>query len=393
MSRLRELIADPWVRYVELRAERIDDPVRRLKYLRQMMAVPAWLDSRVFTRRMAWRAGIAGAILLVPFGWRWTPVTQGRDAQPRVLSASVAPHETHLDETPPANQSVWLVERHKEYEMYSNGLRIERRFETAGDPRSYFQFERAGDPAKAPLRTEPAGIVFHTTESNLAPFDRAHNETLRRFGTALVEYTSREKLYHYVVDRFGQVNRAVRESDVAYHAGHSVWADEAGIYVRLNHSFLGVSFEGRSTGSGEERTINHAQIHAGRLLTAMLRDKYQIAEENCVTHAQVSVSPLTRKVGYHTDWAANFPFREVGLKNNYKLPLWSVAVFGFAPSDEYMELADPDLREAVRSAEKGLEDEARQQNVTLSQHRAERLREFARFGNAMRQIRAVKETD
>ena len=62
----------------------------------------------------------------------------------------------------------------------------------------------------------------------------------------------------------------------------------------------------------------------------MLRSKYDILSRNCVTHAQVSVAPWNMRLGNHVDWAANFPFGELGLANNYEMPIPAVAVFGSA---------------------------------------------------------------
>ena len=117
-----------------------------------------------------------------------------------------------------------------------------------------------------------------------------------------------KRAYHFVIDRFGRVFRIVQESDSANHAGRSVWADETLKYINLNHSFLGVSFETQTRSGAAASTLNPAQIYAGRMLTEMLRSKYRIAPRNCVTHAQVSVNAAQMLVGYHTDWAANFPF-------------------------------------------------------------------------------------
>jgi len=52
--------------------------------------------------------------------------------------------------------------------------------------------------------------------------------------------------YNFLIDRFGRVFRIVNESDAAQHAGYSVWSDDRWLYVDLNESFLGVSFEART---------------------------------------------------------------------------------------------------------------------------------------------------
>jgi hypothetical protein len=38
-----------------------------------------------------------------------------------------------------------------------------------------------------------------------------------------------------------------------------------------------------------------------------------------VVHAQVSINPGNRRIGWHTDWGAGFPFREIGLPDNYQI--------------------------------------------------------------------------
>lgn len=192
--------------------------------------------------------------------------------------------------------------------------------------RSYVALPAQGG-AGTVVRTDPAGIVFHTTESQLIDFEEQKRAALKRIGRYLLEYVLANRSYHYVVDRFGRVHRVVEESDAAHHAGWSVWADDRWVYVKLNESFLAVAFETQSRSKGA--AVNSAQITAGRMLVEMLRSRYGIAAGNCVTHAQVSVNPRNMRVGYHTDWAAGFPFRSFGLPDNYAAPLASVRLFGF----------------------------------------------------------------
>ena len=84
------------------------------------------------------------------------------------------------------------MEHGPDYEVYSNGLRIENRFLTPNEPRSYVIF-RNGLPSER--RTKPAGIVFHTSESAQVPFTADENETLTRIGRDLLEYISRKQAY------------------------------------------------------------------------------------------------------------------------------------------------------------------------------------------------------
>ena len=186
---------------------------------------------------------------------------------------------------------------------------------------------------RARLRLDPAGIVFHTTESHMAPFEEEQNGTLRRAGEGLLEFVRRNHSYHFVIDRFGRVFRIVREGDYANHAGHSVWADQNWIYLNLNQSFFGVAFE--ATSRPEDRPARECRssargAHSHRNAARALQDRWR---QNCVTHAQVSVNPANRRAGYHTDWAANLPFHELGLTDNYQRPLPSVLLFGFTADD------------------------------------------------------------
>ena len=57
------------------------------------------------------------------------------------------------------------------------------------------------------------------------------------------------------------------------------------------------------------------------------------------------------RVGYHTDWAAGFPFEAIGLPNNYTRPLSAVAHFGFVCDPAFLEQADRHLRSGIQTAE------------------------------------------
>jgi hypothetical protein len=55
-----------------------------------------------------------------------------------------------------------------------------------------------------------------------------------------------------------------------------------------------------------------------------------------VTHAQVSINPRNKLIGYHTDWAGNFPFQAIGLPDNYLQSPASIVVFGFDYDPQYL---------------------------------------------------------
>ena len=151
------------------------------------------------------------------------------------------------------------------------------------------------------------------------PFEADQTHELKRVGQELLLFVRNKRAYHYVIDRFGRVHRIVEETDTANHAGNSVWADSQWVYLDLNRSFLGIGFEARTATDGP--ALESGQMHAARILTEMLRSKYNLPAGNCVTHAQVSVNPDNMRVGWHTDWGSNFPFQEVGLPDNYQQPL------------------------------------------------------------------------
>ena len=272
--------------------------------------------------------------------------------------------------SPDVFADVWKVEKTGDFETYSNGLRIDNRYAVSNEPRTpYPVFQSPGsDRSQSDLRVQPAGIVYHTTESDQASFEENQNIALKRIGKEVLTYVKRNHCYHFLIDRFGQVFRIVEESDVAYHAGYSVWADSSAIYVNLNTSFLGIAFE-TQTLPDEMPSANPAQIHAARVLTQMLRSKYRIPEANCVTHAQVSVNPDNMLVGYHTDWAGNFPFLEVGLNDNYAAPPASIYAFGFDYNPVFVHKTGFRLWQGLAVAEDQLRTQAAAQGLRLAPYR------------------------
>lgn len=348
----------PWL--VGWRATHTPDPIERLRYLRAAgagaVAETLGPEADRRRRRPAGRVVMAAGTLLLLF------TNVGRIASHHTRKPD-ARRTTRSMGGPAA--SVWLVERSEEYDVYSNGLRIDGKYMVTTRPRRYRALDRGVGPSPVAIeRTNPAGIVYHTTESHLAPFSESHSAALRRAGMSLIEYVRHHRAYHFVIDRFGRVFGVVRETDVAGHAGHSVWADERSIYLGLNASFLGVAFEARTP------EANPAQIHSARILTEMLRSKYRIAASNCVTHAQVSVNPVNRRMGYHTDWAAGFPFAELGLPDNYRQTPASLALFGFAYDDHLVRAAGGEAWAGLAVGQGELERQARAAAMPLGRYRA-----------------------
>ncbi|MBM3761290.1 MAG: N-acetylmuramoyl-L-alanine amidase [Acidobacteria bacterium] len=315
---------------IEARASKIQDPVAKLRFLKStdkrvgqvetVLSRPQywWLRNRKF-----WLA--LGFLLMIPVLSLYRSTARPELAVPASPTAGPKPfREAPLEK-------VWLVDTKSGVESWSNGLRVETRFTTANRPREYFVWNRnqpSSSLTQLPER-KPAGIVFHTTESTLEELEEQKLRRLKLLGESLLQYVNKEKAYHYVIDRFGRVFRIVQESDAANHAGKSTWADGKWAYIGLNDSFLAISFETQTAPGDAAPIISEAQVSSGRMLTRMLRARYGIAAENCVTHAQVSINPSNFQIGYHTDWAGNFPFEAMGLPDNYTLPLASLHLFGF----------------------------------------------------------------
>ena len=226
-------------------------------------------------------------------------------------------------------EKVWMVEQGDGFERYSNGARIINSYETANRPRRYLTFDAGGVKAQSEAQSAPVGIVYHTSESDLVPFVEDNSGSIEYRSKNLLAYVRDHKSYHYVIDRFGQINRLVRDEDAAFHAGNSVWSNGRATFVGLNESFLGVAFETKAdVGEGGEQ-LTEAQVLAGRLLTQVLRSRYQIEDANCTAHGLVSVNPSNGRIAFHHDWARGFPFEAMGLSDKYAVPPASVAELGF----------------------------------------------------------------
>ena len=345
----------------EWKAGKIKDPVARLRYL-QLKIGPGSI--RAVPRRTRWKA----MTLLPALACLFIPGFKASNSDDELLPPPM-PHLAAFGVD--VFTDVWLVEKTHDIETYSNGLLIDDRYAVSSEPRVPYSVFGQNEPisSQAGLRTQPAGIVYHTTESDQASFEENQNGALKRIGKEVLSFVQRNHCYHFVIDRFGQVFRIVEESDIAYHAGNSVWGDARAIYVNLNASFLGVAFETQSQ-PGELPSANPAQIHAARVLTQMLRGKYRIPESNCVTHAQVSVNPSNMLVGYHTDWSGNFPFLEVGLNDNYNAPPPSIYAFGFDYDPVFVHRTGLRLWQGLALAEDQLRTQATAQGLRLPQYRS-----------------------
>jgi hypothetical protein len=365
--------------WVEQRAVEIDDPVARLRYLRHAMApVPPENKRRRGSATLPWLL-VPLLVGLGPTRIHSTPIS----ARAAVHAPVITPEDFGGED--PSIQSVWMVEQPKGAEVYSNGLRVELAYATRNRPRARFPIYSQDGSQPRHLEPKqwgdaPVGIVYHTTESHLAPFEEDSTRQLKRLGRNLLALLREQHSYHYLVDRFGRVFRVVEESQVAFHAGFSVWADGEGVYVNLNDSFLGVAFEGQ-TGSIDE--VTPAQVISARMLTEMLRWRYRIAARNCVTHAQVSVNPDSMHIAAHTDWSRRFPFADLGLPDNYAIPLPSVRVFGFEYDATFLRAVGTPWN-GLEQAEERVRQGATSEHASVAKYRSALQR---RYKNILAEIR------
>ncbi len=337
--------------FIEKSAALIPDEVLKLRYLR-------WAFGRrdapkappVRYSRFAW----AVCTVLLVSNQLLCPVTPN-------LALPAAP----LFTSPNRTGKIWIAEQHASYFVYSNGLQIRTDYQTTSSPRAYRVFSRARLVA-SDQRSVPAGIVYHTTESQLLPFEAGSNQSLLNTREGLLDYVRKDRLYNFVIDRFGQVFRIVPEDEVAYHAGHSIWADAKSVYCGLNESFIGVSFEARTA---EAFDLTPAQIHSGHMLTDALRSLYGIPAVDCVTHAQVSVNPVNMHIGLHTDWASRFPFEKLGLAGGYDTPLAAIELFGFEYDDHFLQAIGGVPWKGLAAAEEQLAQNAAKRGVSLRSYR------------------------
>jgi hypothetical protein len=365
----------------------IDDPVAKLRYLRSAIErgdathIARLPCGPARTRARRFVAGaLAASLLFVPALLVGLAIQRDPPAPLVAAPLAVAPDIPQapvepLPESLPADAlglvpgTIWLADRGPGWELYSNGLRIETTYAVSGQQRDYRIHHRDGALA-TDRYSKPAGILFHTSESDLWPLEQDFAQQLRRGTASLLRHLQKQQAYNYLIDRFGRVYRIVDDESRAHHAGHSVWARNDDVYLDLNSAFLGVSFESRWDG-GRSLPITRAQLIAGRNLTYHLRQRFAIAPEMCVTHGLTSISPRQGLIGYHRDWARGFPFEAFGLPDLYAVPPPSVALFGFGQDDEFLR-AIGERWPGLIAAERVLAEEARQRALPIEVVRRER---------------------
>ena len=403
------LKADP-IAEIEDRCRTIRDPVAKLRYVRRslehyesvderLQAVPVapvrWAlqrASRLDRARALFSSNPNGALNAPPPRRPAVAPRARRAANRAALLLAVAaglafaayPRSRPAETTPPTlnpvaedlpppldglgPQGVWLVDSGDDWELYSNGLRIDTTYSVAGEPRRYRAFSLEGELGE--VLHKPSGLVYHTSESDIWPLQESFNEKLRDSSQNLLRYLRRRQVYHYLVDRFGQAFRVVEEADRAHHAGMSIWRTGERVWLNLNGPTIGICFETRWEG-GRALPITRAQLEAGRRLTDYLRDKWSMAPDMCVTHGLISVNARRHLIGHHVDWARGFPFEAFGLPDLYDRPAPAVALFGFDYDEQFLEVMGEPWP-GVLDAERELSEEAVRTGRTVEDVRKER---------------------
>ena len=222
----------PW-NSLEWRASRIEDPVERLRYL------------RVKPRRNGHRAAGAAA--------HRSTLGMPRIAPGRLLPGFKHPAAERRPAPPPNSfrRSSIRSRRFGWWRRPTSSRSIATGFESTITTRfpikiacsirstsgpASIRTSRSGAASRRASFITPRKAIRRDFEPDQNGQSEAHRQGRPEFRA------TQHRCYHFVIDRFGQVFRVVRESDVANHAGNSVWADDKSVYVNLNSSFLGIAF-------------------------------------------------------------------------------------------------------------------------------------------------------
>src|SRR5262245_18088363 len=152
---------------IETRAFRISDPVERLRFLRKAISNPA---------NISYRTRLYGYVFLTLIILPMASDATGHSLEKITVRAPVS------SGIQPDVPEVWMIEQATEHELYNNGLRIENRLAVANQLRHYRLEHRLPNSEPGPERFQPAGIVYHTTESDQLPFAVDQTRALKRAG-------------------------------------------------------------------------------------------------------------------------------------------------------------------------------------------------------------------
>ncbi len=337
----------------------------------------------------AFALGLTISVLVSGFLLSFVLVTYIRTTLPQTITNQTTQSQrqtqtpnTNLSDLP-TSEKVWSVETQSNFERYSNGLRVDTTYSTNTRSRKFQLYDRNLEKPSTDNFDKPIGILYHSTESDLVAFAPTNTSSIEAVSKETLQYVQRHQSYNYFIDRFGQVYRIVPDEQVSYHAGRSLWADEKGIIIELNESFIGVSFETKSADKTGGQ-LTEAQLISGRLLTGTIRSRYNIPDANCVTHGLASVNPDNGVIAYHYDWLKGFPFKAIGITDKYDQPPPSIAELGFIYDSDTVNKLGGTILPGLPKAAAAFKERATKENTTTENLR-NRLRQ--RYINIMNGIR------
>ena len=152
----------PWLDWT---ARQIHDPVWRLRYL-QSVAPLRYQTRWKSPKTIGLLTLMVFGLVVAPLSLRMLGAANSAVPAPPPHAPAIEPRIQPVEPAAAAFAEVWQVEKTDDFETYSNGLRIENQYAVNHRPRAYRAFLR-DDPegSSGERRTQPAGIVFHTTES------------------------------------------------------------------------------------------------------------------------------------------------------------------------------------------------------------------------------------
>ncbi len=99
------------------------------------------------------------------------------------------------------------------------------------------------------------------------------------------------------------------------------------------------------------------------------------------------MNPSNLLIGYHNDWASSFPFDQLGLPDNYALPLPSVFLSGFGYDSSFARRAGARLYREAQLAEQILSERANNAHLQVLAYKRALQKTY------MRQLTAVRDDD
>ena len=114
----------------------------------------------------------------------------------------------------------------------------------------------------------------------------AADRPLRGTSQGLLRYVQKNRLYHYVIDRFGRVFRVVAEESKANHAGNSVWANAGRVYKQITR----LRIEGHTDSDGNDAAnLKLSEARANAVMSALIKRHVDPPRVHAGTPARVEL--------------------------------------------------------------------------------------------------------